>query len=197
MALSKGYFITQYRDKTVEELKEELKSCKSRLQQKPKQSVDDDGVLSKLNKIQAIEQLLIESGEQIQPTIIKDPDFNVEVKCAANNDPFWEKVFRDFFDKLTNKSENEKLEFIRRILNKKLVNEFSKDVINCTDANALFDKYSYNKNLICPNCGETLTYMMPDGKKLYCYKCNKYFINDNGIVGAETSSPYSKDNILY
>lgn len=53
------------------------------------------------------------------------------------------------------------------------------------------------KQLKCPNCGEPLTFLMPDGKVLNCNKCNKYFKNNNGKVGEETSSPYTRNNVLY
>lgn len=49
----------------------------------------------------------------------------------------------------------------------------------------------------CPNCGMPLMFLMPCGKVLSCDKCNKYFKNDNGKVGEETSSPYTRDNVLY
>ena len=44
--------------------------------------------------------------------------------------------------------------------------------------------------LYCPNCGGMLNRMMPTGNPLYCRKCEKYYINNNNTVGAETSSPY-------
>jgi len=37
---------------------------------------------------------------------------------------------------------------------------------------------------------------MPDGSTLHCSKCNKYYLNNNGKVGDETSSPYKK-RVLY
>lgn len=49
----------------------------------------------------------------------------------------------------------------------------------------------------CPNCGEPLTFLMPDGKVLNCNKCNKCFKNNNGKVGEETSSPYNRNDVLY
>lgn len=49
----------------------------------------------------------------------------------------------------------------------------------------------------CPNCGEPLTFLMPDGEVLNCNKCNKCFKNNNGKVGEETSSPYTNKDVLY
>ena len=53
------------------------------------------------------------------------------------------------------------------------------------------------ERLKCPICGETLMLLMPSGTKLYCKKCNKYYINDNGSVGKEIVTPYNKDDALY
>ncbi len=40
-------------------------------------------------------------------------------------------------------------------------------------------------------------FLMPDGRKLHCNKCNKYYLNDNGNVGDETSTPYTNKDVLY
>ena len=54
-----------------------------------------------------------------------------------------------------------------------------------------------NNILYCPICGERLMFMMPGGETLYCKNCNKYFVNDNGKVGEETSYPYTDDKADY
>ena len=51
--------------------------------------------------------------------------------------------------------------------------------------------------LVCPVCGERLMFMMPSGQTLYCKKCKKYFVNDNGKVGKETTYPYVDKNADY
>ncbi len=54
------------------------------------------------------------------------------------------------------------------------------------------------RNLLkCPNCNEPLSFLMPSGKTLYCNKCEKYYKNDNGTVGEETTSPYTNKKALY
>ncbi len=54
------------------------------------------------------------------------------------------------------------------------------------------------KNILkCPNCNEPLTYLMPSGKILHCNKCKRYYKNDNGNVGEETISPYTRKDFLY
>lgn len=66
-------------------------------------------------------------------------------------------------------------------------------------ANFFKDRNDNNsgKILNCPICENTLMFMEPDGNTLWCNKCNKYFANNNGSVGSETSSPYNKDDVLY
>lgn len=50
----------------------------------------------------------------------------------------------------------------------------------------------------CPRCGEILMYLMPDGSHFYCKNCEKNYLNNNGDVGCETTSPYNKnDDVLY
>ena len=56
---------------------------------------------------------------------------------------------------------------------------------------------STKKILHCPNCGERLVRLMPDGLYLSCNKCNKYYSYDNGNVGKETASPYNRNDVLY
>ena len=51
--------------------------------------------------------------------------------------------------------------------------------------------------LRCPICNERLMYMEPDGNTLYCKKCEKFFKNNNGAVGEETTDPYTDKNALY
>ena len=40
-------------------------------------------------------------------------------------------------------------------------------------------------------------FLEPDNTRLHCNKCDKYYINDNGSVGEETSTPYTRDDVLY
>lgn len=51
--------------------------------------------------------------------------------------------------------------------------------------------------LICPICGAPLGFLMPDGRVLYCHKCDKHFINKNGTVGEECGSPYTRKDVYY
>lgn len=49
----------------------------------------------------------------------------------------------------------------------------------------------------CPICKNKLSFMMPDGKTLHCFNCNKYFVNNNGGTGEETGLPYTRKDVLY
>ena len=53
------------------------------------------------------------------------------------------------------------------------------------------------KVLKCPNCGEKLMFLMPDGKFLSCNNCDKCYINNNGNVGNETVLPDNGNEVLY
>lgn len=59
------------------------------------------------------------------------------------------------------------------------------------------EKENSNNIPTCPNCSRKLTFMMPDGKTLYCDNCKKYYVNNNGVAGEETGSPYTRTDVLY
>lgn len=218
------------------------------------------------------------------------------IESFIGNDPFWKDLLKEYFNKLTNKSEEEKISFLKKIaLNKNLFNEFTKDILKSSNPEILFDKYNkpksefsqdelkdfffycmtekelekikkldlnriiskiqsstyqvkyiesvgyifigegylilddgtepthyfakifnseeeakneiiniYNEKFLtndilkCPSCDEKLMFLHPDGSYLYCNKCEKYYLNNNGEVGDETTSPYDKnDDVLY
>ncbi len=56
---------------------------------------------------------------------------------------------------------------------------------------------NFKKIPICPYCKNKLSFMMPDGKTLFCDNCNKYFVNNDGVAGKETDSPYTRKDVLY
>ena len=53
------------------------------------------------------------------------------------------------------------------------------------------------KILHCQICNNNLMFMEPDGNTLHCRNCNKFFKNDNGSVGIETTNPYTDPNAIY
>ena len=121
------------------------------------------------------------------------------IKKLSGNDPFWETSLKKYFDSL-DKDIDEKVKFLRKVsYTNNLFNEFTKEMINSNNPEDLYNKYveKYNNTLVCPNCGQKLIFMMPDGKTLHCDKCNKYYTNNNGEVGNETSSPYTRNDVLY
>lgn len=233
------------------------------------------------------------------------------IESFIGNDPFWKDLLKEYFNKLTNISEEEKISFLKKLAsNKDLFNEFTKEIIKCTNVDELFDKYTimisgyieeknnnsskneydaingnavvpitldeaikkakskayecgkiimeifeneewwcfeaglpnkqffddgagsiyvnkkdgtirglnlwdvefttkfrneavtiydyYRNEKLCPNCNEKLMFLHPDGSHLYCNKCEKYYLNNNGDVGDETTSPYDEnDDVLY
>lgn len=54
-----------------------------------------------------------------------------------------------------------------------------------------------DERLKCPNCNEMLMFLEPDGTRLYCNKCDKYYISNNGSIEEEASTPYTRDDVLY
>jgi len=219
------------------------------------------------------------------------------IESFIGNDPFWKDLLKEYFNKLTNVSEEEKISFLNKLAsNKELFNEFTKDILKSKNPESLFNKYNkaerefsqdklkdffyycmtekeiekinkldlnriiskiqsstyqikyienigyvfigegyltlddgtepthyfakifnseeetrneiinvYNEKfsakdiLKCPRCNERLMFLMPDGSHLYCNKCEKYYLNNNGDVGDETTSPYDdrNDDVLY
>lgn len=126
-----------------------------------------------------------------------DNMFKNLIKSASKNDPFVESSLKKFFDGL-DKTTDEKINFLKKISKEDvLFNKFTKEIRSLNSSEELFNKYINKcKNvLVCPNCGERLGFMMPDGQTLNCPKCNKYYINNNGSVGSETSNPYENDGV--
>ena len=78
----------------------------------------------------------------------------------------------------------EKIIFLKKLSrSKELLSDFVKEVLNTNDCEQLYEKYSSKLaiNLICPNCGEQLIFMMPDVKSLGYNKCNRYYENNKEI----------------
>ncbi len=127
------------------------------------------------------------------------------IESFIGNDPFWKDLLKEYFNKLTNISEEEKISFLKKLAsNKNLFNEFTKEILKTVDKDELFDKYNNictdvkNTNILkCPNCNGKLMFLMPDGSHLYCNECEKYYLNNNGKVGDKTTSPYNRNDVLY
>lgn len=69
------------------------------------------------------------------------------IESVIGNEPFWKDLLKEYFNKLTNKSEEEKISFLKKIaLNKNLFNEFTKDILKSSNPESLFDKYNKFKS---------------------------------------------------
>lgn len=79
---------------------------------------------------------------------LKNPNFIEEklddvINKVVNGDPFWKNAIIKYFDSLTNKNDNNKIKFIKKlVLNKDLFNEFTKEILNPINSEEIFDKYN-------------------------------------------------------
>lgn len=144
---------------------------------------------------------------------------NIIIKCIGNDDPYWinpiykvvkqiielkdgeERIMSDLLDdsNYTSKQLFEIYNAVNKVCQKLNIDlDFSQneDKVSELHFNLPFIKKTKDM-LLCPNCGEKLTHLMPDRKYLFCDKCNKYYTYDNGTVGNETNSPYNKKDVLY
>lgn len=65
------------------------------------------------------------------------------IESFIGNDPFWKDLLKEYFNKLTNMSEEEKIIFLKKLAsNEDLFNEFTKEIIKCSNVDELFDKYT-------------------------------------------------------
>ena len=75
--------------------------------------------------------------------------------------------------------------------------EFDKKWLAVTNSNCNWRNQTDNQPR-CKNCGSVLSLCAPSGNVFFCNKCGKYYINPkDGTVGEETSSPYTRKNVLY
>lgn len=196
-------FKEKNKEKDLNELlniKKDLENSISRLEAEESQIIYSDTRLD-TNKhyLEVINELINEKMNKKGEILGNEQTLDNFIKRLSGNDPFWEITLKHYFDSL-NKTDDEKIRFLRKIsYTKELFNEFTKEIVSSNNSEDLYNKYmNESKNiLVCPNCGEKLSFMMPDGKTLNCDKCNKYYINNNGEVGNETSSPYIDNNVLY
>lgn len=143
---------------------------------------------------------------------------NIINDCIGNDDPFWNEPVFIIVKKILELNNDEESSMLKLLgensfSSKQLfdINKIVQDVCKKIRINLDYgdneDKtigLPYNmtfkkKNIIltCPNCGDRLMKLMPDGTILHCNKCDKYFKNDNETVGEETISPYKDTNVLY
>lgn len=141
-------------------------------------------------------------------------------KVAGNNDPYWIEPVKKIVTKII-EMEDETENSISNLLGGDVQKFTSKQLFDidklvsevCSQFKIKLDRSKYENQIVglpynipfkkvdrrlkCPNCNESLMFLAPDGTRLHCNKCDKYYINDNGSVGEETSTPYTRDDVLY
>lgn len=141
-------------------------------------------------------------------------------KVVGNNDPYWIEPVKKIVTKII-EMENETENSISNLLGGDVQKFTSKQLFDidklvsevCSQFKIKLDRSKYENQIVglpynipfkkvdrrlkCPNCNEPLTFLAPDGTRLHCNKCDKYYLNDNGSVGEETSTPYTRDDVLY
>lgn len=152
---------------------------------------------------------------------MKDEELKKIVEeVIGNNDPFWNVPIYNIVKKIIDLPEGTETT-ISKLLDdttnsyNKFMFEINKIVTEvCKKINIQLDKSNYKnavvglpynipfvkksvKVLKCPNCGEKLMFLMPDGKFLSCNNCDKCYINNNGNVGNETVLPDNGNEVLY
>lgn len=65
------------------------------------------------------------------------------IKTNTSSDIFWQITLKQFFSKLSNVSEEKKVEFFKKLANdKEKFNEFSKEIMKNQNSNEVFNKYN-------------------------------------------------------
>lgn len=111
-----------------------------------------------------------------------------------------DKLVDKFSESLT-QTETDNYQYISKLLKNDESNwksiESIEDIFAKVRGEYKFKNFNLKIGLICPNCEQKLTFSMPDGTHLFCNNCNKCYMNNNGTVGEETTSPYIDNNVLY
>ncbi len=69
-------------------------------------------------------------------------EFNGLIKKVAGPDPFWQEAIKRYFDKL-DKTDEEKAKFLQKVsIDRKIFNDFTKDINSGANPNDIFDKYT-------------------------------------------------------
>lgn len=155
MALPPVYFENKYKDLEVEELEKEYRELAKEYEFDNKNDSIKyylDNLLytsrnKNINTKRAVLEKLLraKTGRQYNFKINK---FNVEpldiVKYVtdADKDPIWSIKVNEFFEKLQDVSDSEKIKFIAELYqDKKSFNEFLKEVLKTNNEKELFEKY--------------------------------------------------------
>lgn len=155
MAFAPSLIINQYKDLSIEELEEkydELKKnyCFETKEEQIKHIVDNyldasHDVNTNSTKV-GIEELLKEkTGKEYK---IEPKTFEINLSdiinyvVGENKDPFWISALNNYFQKLDNVSENDKIKFlIELIQNRNSFNEFTKEIMGSQNVFETYEKY--------------------------------------------------------
>jgi len=122
-----------------------------------------------------------------------------ELRKLIKYDSIHKTLMKAYKDLLSDDEGYDEKELLNKIETKKnIFNEGLARIKLLFNHNSSPKKLSKENNaLLCPNCKQRLMFLEPDGQYLHCNNCEKYYINKNGVVGKETSSPYTRDDVLY
>lgn len=122
-----------------------------------------------------------------------------ELRKLIKYDSIHKTLMKAYKDMLSDGKGSDEKELLNKIETKKnIFNEGLARIKLLFNHNSSPKKLSKEDNaLLCPNCKQRLMFLAPDGQYLHCNNCGKYYINKNGVVGKETSSPYTRDDVLY
>ncbi|MBO6244409.1 MAG: hypothetical protein J6O41_07635 [Clostridia bacterium] len=136
-----------------------------------------------------------ETKEAFEGYMSKVDKYNEQVANGEKPDVKMEDLLNEYSDTFYDEALEEKKKKIEEDFNNRQKDTRIDDLIDSVNEK-LKDKEE-PKFLKCPICGDNLMYMQPDSTTLCCRKCNKYFKNNNGVVGEEASYPYTDPNTDY
>ena len=109
------------------------------------------------------------------------------IESFIGNDPFWKDLLKEYFNKLTNISEEEKINFLKKLAsNKDLFNEFTKDILKSNNPESLFNKYNKSEREFSQDELKDFFYYCMKDKEIE--KINK--LDLNRIISKIQSSTY-------
>ena len=136
----------------------------------------------------------IETKQAVEGYMSKIDKYNEQVANGEKPDVKMGDLLNEYTDTFHDEALEEKLKKVEDDFNNRENDTKIDDLID--SINEKLKDTEPSKFLNCPACGENLMYLM-DGITLYCKKCKKYFKNNNGTVGEETSYPYTNPNAEY
>lgn len=158
MAIGPSIYREEYKNYSNDELERELKKlqeylCSDELkkerQEEIEKGIDDNNCVTNIETaINVIKDLISSNNVKNHNTAESKAEITLKNLIKENSlDPFWADCFTNFFNQI-NKTEDEKLEFFKKVLsNKELFNNFSKDILKTSNKDELFEKYKMDLNM--------------------------------------------------